>query len=128
MDPKIFNQTISELHGFHKTIGGKGNTETRLIGLEVEVEGTNLPRDIFRFWAIHDDGSLRGEDNAEYVLRNPLSREAFGDALNYLDMKFQRAETTVNATSDRTSVHVHLNARHWTFRQAMTFWTLYVIF
>lgn len=40
-------------------------------GIEIEVEGVNLPAVANNVWTTTHDGSLRGE-SAEYVLKKPL--------------------------------------------------------
>ena len=52
-----------------------------LVGIEIEVEGSKLPKETeFGPWTYHQDGSLRGEDNAEYVLSSPIEFAAVGPA------------------------------------------------
>lgn len=97
------------------------------IGVEIEVEGTNIPKAIFQNWILHDDGSLRGTDNAEYVLREPMSRGKVEAALDYLEGQFRDAGTRLDRDSDRTSVHIHLNVQDRTWAEIMTFWTLWTI-
>lgn len=98
-----------------------------VIGVEIEVEGRNLPKAIFQNWVIHDDGSLRGEDNAEYVLREPMSRDKVESALEYLEEQFKALGSRLDTESDRTSVHIHLNVQDKTWAEIFTFWTLWTI-
>lgn len=107
------------------TRGPKHHKDT--IGLEIEVEGRNLPLTIFAHWVVHDDGSLRGQENAEYVLRQPVSRKALEEALVYLEEKFKESGAELDNDSDRTSVHVHLNVQDRTWAEVFTFWTLWTI-
>src|SRR5690606_4744320 len=92
------------------------------IGIEIEVEGNKFPKHAVEgydgvdphfipdMWQYHRDGSLRGEDNAEYVLKNPIKFSEVPDAVNKLWEMFDKYGTVLE-TSNRTSVHVHLNAQ-----------------
>lgn len=98
----------------------------RLVGIEIECEGTNLDIPLRNFWGKHADGSLRGE-SIEYVLRQPIARNDTFKALNYLNNALIKNESVVNE-SYRTSVHIHLNAQHMTVKQIMNQICLYMIF
>ena len=79
------------------------------IGLELEVEGKNLPN--FRdtpFWVRVPEGSLRGPENAEYILKFPVERKKVYTALSELYDIMMKNRTIIH-DSDRTSVHVHFN-------------------
>lgn len=75
------------------------------VGIEIEVEGVNLPTVAPKGWEIHPDGSLRGESN-EYVFRGPAPRSEVRSRLEALNKAL--AGSTINQ-SYRTSVHVHVN-------------------
>lgn len=94
-----------------------------LIGVEVEVEGHRLP-DAPDDWNREHDGSLRGEENAEYVFERPLTRPQAFSALNKLARAYKDSETQVD-DSLRTSIHVHLNVQDFTMTQVMNLFTLY---
>ena len=85
-----------------------------VVGLEIEVEASvanSLPKGtavIADYWRAERDGSLRGADNAEYVLTKPIEFEQVPDALDKLWAEFTKAKVKLN-DSLRTSVHVHLN-------------------
>lgn len=99
------------------------------IGLEIEVEGRNLYRaGIDPFWSYHQDGSLRGEENAEYVLTKPIERKQLPDALNTLFRFLRDHGSKIRVDSPNTSVHVHLNVQSWTVRKTVSFITLWYIF
>jgi hypothetical protein len=98
-----------------------------VIGLEIEVEGRNLPKAIFQNWTVHNDGSLRGEDNCEYVLREPQSRKNIEKSLDYLEELFKANAAVIDPESDRTSVHVHLNVQGKTWTELFTFWSLFTV-
>jgi hypothetical protein len=96
----VLLSTVSTIFGKNKLKGD--------IGLEIEMEGRNLPLGALppKDWVMHQDGSLRGE-SAEYVFNGPKTRDATENALNELKM-FLKGSTL--AFSPRTSVHVHVNA------------------
>lgn len=101
-----------------------------LIGLEIECEGTKLFTAPFKYWACHEDGSLRpykGGTPVEYVLREPLDLPELKTALKYLDVKLKESGSSVHLSS-RTSVHVHINVQKNTLRELYCFILLYLIF
>lgn len=98
------------------------------VGIEVEVEGTNLPTDIpknssKKFWKATPDGSLRGEA-IEFVLRQPIDREEVAVAIDQLYSGLKKS-TVID--SGRAGVHVHINVREMTTVQMFTFALLYLI-
>lgn len=104
-----------------------GDTKDKDIGIEVEVEGQNLPDSFQYWWAVHHDNSLKtknpGDQAYEYVLKNPIKTTELVKALNHLGTKL--ANSTV-FDSTRTSVHVHLNwqGKKWKdFYNFVTLWT-----
>ena len=105
---------------------GSNRIEGPLIGVEIEVEGTNLPRDMARTgWTIHQDGSLRGE-SAEYVFSKPVDYERANKILDKFAEKI--ATATDIFMSYRTSVHVHVNVRDMTFTQIYNMILLYTLY
>jgi hypothetical protein len=111
------------------------------IGLEIEVEGTNLPGyhrneegnvavPMRNHWRIENDGSLRtnnpGDEACEYVLRNPVSRDDLSKALDFFTKKWSDAGATSYDTY-RCSVHVHLNVSDWPMRRVYSFLTAWFI-
>lgn len=103
-----------------------GKSTTRgSIGLEVECEGNKFQKtDLPKPWGYHSDGSLRGEDNAEYVLKNPIEFEEVPAALDALWEMF-KSYGTVLSESNRTSVHVHLNVQAWHLNRLTSFLAMY---
>lgn len=95
------------------------------IGLEIEVEGRNLPYPD-KYWRCDKDGSLRGEESMEYVLINPMSLLEVKSALNHLSKSYQLANTRVDETV-RAGVHVHINCQHLSLTELYTFMTLYLV-
>ncbi len=94
------------------------------VGIEVEIEGINLPRRLLVPWKVTTDGSLRGE-GFEYVLSKPVQRNKIEDALKILYSSF---EDSTLIPSDRTGVHIHINCQELTFIETMNFACLYLIF
>lgn len=97
------------------------NSEKALFGVEVEVEGEMLPREIKGF-DTKEDGSLRGESH-EYVFTKPLSEDGTLKALKVFSNAFKES---VLDMSFRTSVHVHINMSNKTKEELCTF--LYLAF
>jgi hypothetical protein len=97
------------------------------VGLEIEVEGNKFRKESLPDpWEYHQDGSLRGQDNAEYVLKEPQSFDAAEKAVDiiYGDMeKFG----TVLTDSNRTSVHVHLNVGEFFLNRLAALMGLWII-
>lgn len=97
------------------------------VGLEIEVEGKSLPRDgeiVASTWQYHEDGSLRGQENAEYVLTKPLPFDKVNAALKSLWLSFKKKGATID-DSNRTSVHVHLNVQDFFLNRLTSFMGLY---
>lgn len=103
-----------------------GNQYTGEIGVEVEVEGGNLPAAIPSYWRADKDNSLRGESR-EYVLSKPAPRDKVHNYLKYLKKRLE-ANNAVVVDSPRTSVHVHINVSELNMIQLYTFMTLYFLF
>jgi len=85
--------------------------KTGTVGIEIELEGANFPKEDEELpdeWQYHEDHSLRGEDNAEYVLRLPESFATAEDAVRRLFCVLDDNCVVID-DSPRTSVHVHLN-------------------
>lgn len=95
------------------------------IGLEIEVEGRNLPR-LAKYWRNEQDGSLKGEETAEYVLSKPSDLNGVRTALDYLNKCYIAQETIVDDTV-RAGVHVHINCQHLTMTQLYNFITIYLL-
>lgn len=97
------------------------------VGIEVEVEGRDLPKEQTDLWRVEHDGSLRGEDNAEYVLRQPSKIEDLHHALASLQGMFEEEGSVVDL-SRRTSTHVHINCTQLEMIELFNFITLLLIF
>ena len=96
------------------------------IGIEIEVEGRNLPRqEIFgKMWRVDTDASLRGE-SYEYVTP-PIKLNELQKYLNRLNEAYTTCDSEVT-DSIRTGVHVHLNVQQLTLKQLYNLITLYFI-
>lgn len=110
------------------------------VGIEVEVEGNKfpkvpgmegthkaLPMEGWDFWYYVKDGSLRGNDNAEYVLGKPIEFEAVPAAIEELTTKLKEYGSKLD-DSNRTSVHVHLNVQQFHMNRLTAFIALYLCF
>ncbi len=110
---------------------GNGNKKqkTGKVGLEIEIEGANLPHEgqTPPPWVYHADGSLRGQDNGEYVLNAPVEFDAVAGALDTLWGKFKELKSKFD-DSNRTSVHVHLNCQEFHLNRLTSFMALYFTF
>jgi hypothetical protein len=112
---KVYGEEIRNLVGKGKVFGD--------IGLEIECEGNKFYKSgskLEPYWSYHDDHSLRGEDNAEYVLSNPILFDAVPEALKSLWKIFKDFGTELDE-SNRTSVHVHLNVGLWNVNRLASF-------
>lgn len=124
------------------TLLGRRNVTVGDIGLEIEVEGNCFPKEdefydeednhetvrdpsIPSEWKYVHDGSLRGVDNAEYVLEKPIYFSEVPQALNNLWKMFENYGSVLDE-SNRTSVHVHLNATEFHLNRVCAFVALYV--
>ncbi len=86
-------------------------------GVEIEVEGSNLVSgydpNMFEYWSIHNEGSLR--NGMEYVNNGPAPLEVrpkMWDEYRKFTSKAIFAKDSI-----RTSVHVHINVATLTVRQ-----------
>lgn len=93
------------------------------IGIEIEVEGNNLP-DGDNLWRRDHDGSLRGDDNAEYVMKKPLSLDGAEQALVQLKKAFKGARFD---DSVRAGTHIHINMQECTMKEVYTMYTAYLV-
>lgn len=110
--------------GFNLGITLQKKTTKGEIGIEIEVEGKNLlyEEDTPQPWAYHKDHSLRGEENAEYVLVKPLMFEQVPSALDKL-WSALKEKSAVFDDSNRTSVHIHLNCQEFHMNRLASFFT-----
>lgn len=93
------------------------------IGIEIECEGNKFPKGtstIATYWKYTKDGSLRGMDNAEYVLKSPIGFNNVEKAVKKLDSYLKEFGTKLDE-SNRTSVHVHLNVQNFHLNRLAAF-------
>jgi hypothetical protein len=95
-----------------------------LIGLEIEVEGSNFFT-ATKYWRSEHDGSLN--NGMEYVFREPLDIPLVKKALTYFDYRAKICESKL-VSSVRTGVHVHLNVQDLSMLELFNLITLYVLF
>lgn len=95
------------------------------VGIEIEVEGKRLPITV-RYWRMEHDGSLRGEENKEYVLAKPSTLAQAKIALKYLGIKYKEYDSVVD-DSVRAGVHVHVNVQKLNIVELYNFMTVYII-
>ena len=101
-----------------------------LLGVEYEIEGMYLPRNVAHF-AVHQEGSLRAIDDhpaREYVTLEPVEIEKTILQLDTLNRVLSTTPDCVPLFSNRTSVHVHLNVSDLTIEEWFTLlfiWTVY---
>lgn len=113
----MVEHVLRDYLGVRKTLGD--------LGVEIEVEGDDLPRNELGYWRQEKDGSLRGE-SAEFVLRKPLTKEALVKALSELDEAYKEYGSKVH-DSIRAGVHVHVNVQELTKLQLFNFVTVYLL-
>ena len=97
------------------------------VGIEIEVEGNKFPKEHSQLpsvWEYKHDGSLRGQDNAEYVTRGPIPFNNVAEACNQLWDTFTGFGSVLDV-SNRTSVHVHLNVGNFHLNRLASFAALY---
>ncbi len=95
------------------------------VGIEIEVEGANLPQGT-GLWIRERDGSLRGEEAAEYVLHHPINIGDVKKELNHLKEAFVKKNSRYD-NSPRAGVHVHINVNDLDFKEVITMICMYII-
>lgn len=110
-------RSIKSLFGLHRVDGD--------VGVEIEVEGADLPL-YMDHWKVVGDGSLKGEENREYVLREPVKIDKLKDRLDYLKQQFIDNGARFDETY-RAGVHVHINVQDLTPKQLFNFITTYLV-
>lgn len=101
-------------------------TAEHRVGIEVEIEGLRIIPDHTTYWNVITDGSLRGDNAREFVLKSPLRGGDLVRAIQELDgilnQKGQR-----KSKSFRCSTHVHLDVRDMEAAQVNKLTTLYCV-
>lgn len=96
-----------------------------LVGIELEIEGRNLPASAPEQWDVKRDGSLR--NGLEYVFRGPLGSVATKEALEALG-EHLKASGAEPSYSFRTSSHVHVNVSNLEMDVVKTMAALFTLF
>lgn len=98
-----------------------------LIGVEHELEGATNDDYCKRFtdWNSISDGSLR-DGGIEYVLKQPLAGEELIAAVKDLD-EYVKSRSNIRS-NERTSTHIHVDARDLTQDQLLMFFVVYTTF
>jgi hypothetical protein len=126
--------------GFNIAVAMGRKTVKGDVGLEIEVEGNKFPKPDgaagthtpakmpgIDGWSYVHDGSLRGKDNAEYVLSVPVPFAEVAPKVNTLFGLLKKYGSELD-DSNRTSVHVHLNCQQFHFNRLASFASLYITF
>lgn len=108
-----------------KDVFGMRNRLTDHIGIELEIEGDNLPRIDTELWKSENDASLRGE-SYEYVLRRPVPFAETQNVLSSILELWQESEAQIK-NSPNAGVHVHINCGDLTVTQLYNFISLYLV-
>lgn len=111
-------------------------TKKGTIGLELEIEGNNLPGgfDLGHIagnktgaaWVTHNDGSLRGEA-LEYVFTSPCDEEELEPLVTGLFDTFKSKKTKLTL-SNRCSTHVHINMGGYKINELTSVLALWMAF
>lgn len=107
------------------------------VGIEIEVEGNKFPKPPGAmgthnpvrmvgsdYWSYVHDGSLRGADNAEYVLSKPIAFKQVHPAITEIFATLTNYGSVID-DSHRTSVHVHLNCQEFHLNRLTSFMALW---
>lgn len=95
------------------------------VGIEVEVEGITNHVISGPYWSSVEDGSLR--NNGREFVSVPLRGQSIEKALTQLS-KFLDESNGTHDFSERTSIHVHVNARDMKASQIFGFILTYLVF
>lgn len=108
-----------------RTLLGLRRTEGE-VGIEIEVEGRNIPAPTSGYWKGVKDGSLRG-NSLEYVLRHPVLREDVSKTLTALKRNWVSNGSVIRDT-ERAGIHVHINMQEENVLALGNFIVLYYLF
>jgi hypothetical protein len=89
------------------------------IGLEIEVEGTNLPSLLNNTWKSVPDNSLKGgKEGIEYVMLRPAPMDQLEPILKEFNSYFYNSLVD---DSIYAGIHAHVNVQNLTPKQLLTF-------
>jgi hypothetical protein len=123
--PEVIRKTVDPKPGFNIGVTLNRKATKGEIGIEIEFEGKNLlhgeeGETVVGSWVYTIDHSLRGEENAEYILRKPVMFSEVPAALKTLWNGLEENKAVLD-DSNRTSVHLHLNAQEFHMNRLTTF-------
>lgn len=128
MSEVFIRQDEKKQAGFNIGVVLNRKSTAGTVGIEIEVEGSRLPKDNTPApWGYHVDNSLRGSDNAEYVLNKPVEFAGVAPCLDKLWARFSECKSVID-DSNRTSVHIHLNVQNFHFNRLTSLMALYFTF
>ena len=103
------------------------------IGIEIEMEGSRLMIRPNATWSVHRDGSLRGQEAIEYIIKGPTELSNVNkvltklvDLMNTPDREYRTGPAKLEP-SDRCGVHVHINVQDMIFTEVFNFMFLYLM-
>jgi hypothetical protein len=118
------------MNDMFERLGLRGKRCDGLFGVEIEMEGRNLPvngidEEFDKFWLVEHDGSLNA-DGKEYIFRLPLNLDD-GGVKNALDVYKKNCEQAkaVLKPSFRAGVHTHYNIQKYSPLELLTLITTY---
>lgn len=119
--------TVASKYRVEEVVGAR-------VGLELEIEGDNLPRDVRSvvdsegkiIWEAKPDGSLRN-GGMEYVFRRPLGSVATQEALQAFGEFMDKCGARPDY-SFRTSTHCHVNVSNLELDNVKTIVALFTLF
>lgn len=123
--------------GFNMQVVMNRKATKGAVGIEVELEGNKFPKvpgyelthtpvkmPGMPYWSYVHDGSLRGQDNAEYVLTKPIEFKDVPAAMEQLFTALKEYGSVMD-DSNRTSVHIHLNCQEFHLNRLTSFMALW---
>ncbi len=119
---------LNEIYSFRKKY-----PLSKQIGIEIEMEGTLLSLTEGKYWRQTGDGSLRGKESIEYVLKEPCNKDYVTDRIENLltetEKRFEgKHQNNAQFTpSDRCGVHIHINVQNMIFTECFNFIFLYLL-
>lgn len=111
------------------------NNRTGDLGIELEIEGENLPGGEIESWVVKPEGSLRGKGGRqvppgerdspyEYVLGRPSMFKTLEKKLQKLQDALTAEGVTVRIT-ERGSTHIHINMTDYSIREIIGFCAIF---